>query len=188
MKLAHLLILILFLSSCSGKAQDSKEINTPKDTNQNSWSSKHHKLEVIYAEPWTKIAALDISKKTLFGLIDKADGKSYIIKITEDVSKDNLSDKEYYEATTEQMLAANEKNLLLEENDTVFHGLNFHQLVFAMYTEKWGVLKQHVLIRRENGVMAGFQLSYPVTAETAETANMATEMIALDKNILYAED
>lgn len=184
MKPYHLIATVLLLVACQSKTQHSEE-NTKTDTIEPTWSSKHRELEVTYSEPWSKIASLDLRKKTLFGLIDNTDGKSYLIKITPDVSQEELSDEQYYSAFTELTLAKNEQNVLLEENDTIFHGQHFHQFIFVLHTEKWGVLKEHALIRRADGVMSGFQLAYPIKAEDSKTATMPEQLVELDKNILY---
>jgi len=46
---------------------------------------------------------VDSKEKTVFGLIDKKEGKSLILKIAEDVSQDILSDSLYYSVTKDQM-------------------------------------------------------------------------------------
>lgn len=106
MKRIKLSLLLLSLTSCIGAPPD-KPVK---------WESDYHNLEVEYGTPWGRIKpSIDTKNKTLFVLIDKRNGSSYIVKIANDVSFNELSNEAYYQAFSDEMLAENEKNRLLEE-------------------------------------------------------------------------
>ncbi|MDH4471343.1 MAG: hypothetical protein QE487_01980 [Fluviicola sp.] len=147
------------------------------------WQSKYHNLKANYSSEWSLLPGIDKENKVIFGLIDKTDGKSYLVKIAEDVSKEDLPDEDYYLAFKEMVLNENPKNKLLSEQDVDFHGSNYHRLEFLIYTEKWGLLKQYAYVNRPGDFIIGVQLSYPV-AEDKSNAEMPESMIELDKNVV----
>lgn len=145
--------------SCSAQKTDSLK-NEPA---LQIWKSKFYNVSLSYDSTWSKMPVLDSKEKILFGLIDKNDGKSLLLKIAEDVPQKTLSDSLYFSATKEQMLNANSRNKFLGESDTVLDGKKFHVLMFEMQTSKWGVLKQYGFIYRDGINMISIQLSYPIS-------------------------
>lgn len=168
MKLIITLIL-LFLSNYECKGQT-------------FWTSKFHEFEIELDSLWTVLPSIDTKEKMLFGVIDKTDGKSYIIKITKDVPTDQLSDEQYYQTIRELMLGANSENKLLEEKESEFHGEKYHEQIFIMNTPKWGVLKQNSYIRRTGQLLYSIQISFPINDKNENTPT-PTLIIELDKEI-----
>ena len=140
-----------------------------------------------YYEPWKLIPALDTKAKTLAGIIDKNDGKLYIVQLMKDISYDSLSNDKYYEHTKSQMLNPDERNKLLTENDTLYHGKNFHQMVFVMYTQKWGLLKMVSLIKRTEIECCTVQICFPVSEDDIEKSDIPASLRELDKRIIINE-
>lgn len=159
-KINYLLIMSMtfLFFSCSAQKTDSLK-NEPV---LQIWKSKFYSVSLSYDSTWSKMPVLDSKEKILFGLIDKKDGKSLLLKIAEDVPQKTLSDSLYFKATKEQMLNANSRNKFLGESDTVLDGKEFHVLMFEMQTSKWGVLKQYGFIFRDGKNMISIQLSYPI--------------------------
>jgi hypothetical protein len=172
MKKIIILLCLTILNSCFSQ-NDKKQF----------WKSQYYNINVKFDSIWTPISNQDTKEKTLFGLMDKNDGKSYIIKIVNDVPKSQLSDSVYYQSTKNLMLQENQKNLLIEEKDTLVHGRNFHCMVFVLYTAKWGLLKQYALISRDGNKMISIQMSFPVNEEQKNTLYFPKSLIELDNGI-----
>ena len=105
------------------------------------------------------------------------------MKITNDVSKDLLSDADYYKASKELMLNANNQNTLVDELDVKFHGEYFHRQVFVMHTDKWGVLIQHAFTRRTGQLAYSVQISFPSNKGDSEKLDLPKLLTELDQNI-----
>ena len=71
-----------------------------------NWKSVYREITFDYSDPWSLLPTLDTKEKTLSGVIDNRDGKSYIIHITDDVSKGQLSDEVYFKGIEQTMLRA----------------------------------------------------------------------------------
>jgi len=175
--LVYFFILVNLLQSCTGQNSDSISI----------WQSKYHNFKASYSSLWTLLPSYDTEEKTIFGVIDKKDGKSYIVKITKDVSKEELPDTDYYEYFKETMLKENPNNKFLGEQDIQFHGENYHGLEFLMHTEKWGILKQYAYIKRQGDFLTGIQVSYPILENDTNT-EMPLSLKELDKNIKFGNN
>ena len=131
-------------------------------TDSSAWKSSYHLLSFSYKNPWQLLPTLDTKKETLTGVIDFSDGKSYIIKIGDDLSKEKLSDETYYSGIKKAMLAPNAANQLVFEGDTLFHSQQGHRLDFIMKTDKWGWMKQVNIIRRDGQEFFSIQILYPI--------------------------
>jgi hypothetical protein len=134
---------------------------------QKSWSSKYRELSFTYESPWQLLPAMDLPEKTLAGVIDKADGTSYLIQIGDDVSKERLTDAEYYEGVRNIMLNDNSKNRLILEDDTIYHGVRAHRQVFVLEAKHWGTMSQVTYIIRSEKEYMSVQISYPHTKQTS---------------------
>ena len=156
--------------------------SSKKDTT--IWESKYHQLSIQYYQPWKLIPVLDTKEKTQTGIIDMNDGKSYIAQLMKDVSYDSLSNDRYYEHTKSEMLKPDERNRLLSENDTLYHGKTFRQMVFMMYTKKWGLLKMVSLIRRTEIECCTVQICFPVSEDNIEKSDIPPSLQELDKHIM----
>ncbi|MBI1837958.1 MAG: hypothetical protein HYR91_11910 [Flavobacteriia bacterium] len=176
MKIIIILLCVTIMNCCISQ-----------NTKQQIWKSQFYNLNVKYDSLWSLIPSLDTKEKTLFGLIDKKDGKSYIIKIVNDVPKSQLSDSTYFQATKDMMLKENQKNMLLEEKDTLIHGKKFHSMEFILYTSKWGLLKQYGLISRDGNKIISIQISFPVNEDQKTTTYFPESLIELDKGITIEE-
>jgi hypothetical protein len=144
-------------------------------------------MSIEYYPPWTLIPAMDTKEKTKIGLVDLHDGKSYIIQMMADVSKDSLTDASYYEYSKQLMLQPDKRNKLLFENDTIYHGHSFRQMVFLMFTEKWGLLKMVSLIRRTGKECCTVQISFPVSEKKANERDVPAQLRELDEHIRINE-
>ena len=170
---SYLLIILLFELSCSG--QNHKSLT--------KWESSIRALAFEYESPWSILPTLDTKEKTLTGVIDNRDGKSYIIQITPDASKEELSDVLYFENVKKTMLGANSRNELLEENDTTFHGMSAHSQVYLMYTKKWGLLKQVSFVIRTGVEFVSVQILFPVTKENSSTNSLPIQLVEFDRTV-----
>jgi hypothetical protein len=147
------LILFVFLNSTLSFCQ-----NSDKET----WKSKVLKLELTFeSNQWEIITPfLDTENKIIIGLIDKTDHSSIVVKITQDVPKEQLSDEQYNIAIKEQMLQVNAENKLINDDKINFKGLIYKRLVFFMKT-KYGDFVQTIYIHRNGEKIIGIQSSYP---------------------------
>ena len=114
--------------------------------------------------------------------------RSYIIKITNDLPKNQLTDEQFNKAIEEAMLNANDKNRLIIEKNIDFHGQVFHQQVYLMYTKQWGLLKQYANTLRTNEKMYSIQMSFPVDEINAENATIPQQLLDLNKKIKLVEE
>lgn len=169
-----ILLSSLLLFSCSGSLSGA---------NKKTWKSPQHQLEVTYAHPWEVIHSVSSPKETIFGLIDNSDGKSYVIKIAQDVSQELLSDQDYISSIQGQMLSQDSHNRLILTGETPFHGQTYNHLVFIMHTKKWGVMAQHAFTLRSEGLAYSAQISYPVQSDV-EAMNWPEALKELNDQIL----
>lgn len=171
--------LIITISSCSQESSDNSN-------SYNIWESNFHDFYIEYNSSWSIIEpTLDTKEKLLFAIIDNSDGKSYVVKIAPDLHQNMLSNKNYYQSTKEQMLAANPKNKLIQESEKYLHGKEFHEQTYLMYTKKWGLLKQHALIHRTGKKMFSIQYCYPIKSESDANIEIPLEIIKLDGNVKF---
>ncbi len=174
-KVFVLSIFLFVLPSCTGQVETQKKSPT--------WKSKFYPFSAEFDSIWTKLPSHDTKEKILFGVIDKTDGKSYIVKITDDLAQSQLSDSSYFEITKDLMLQENQKNILLNEKDTVIHEKKFHCMTFILHTTKWGVLKQSGYIYRDGIKMISIQMGFPLNEKQPNETNVPKSLIALDKGI-----
>jgi hypothetical protein len=172
MKLQFLIFLLFSFSTC-GQTKDEETI----------WRSAHRQLSFGYKSPWTLLPTIDIKEKTLTGVIDKKDGKSYIIQVTDDMPLSQIDNRTLYEAAKNKMLSAHEKNKLLAEDSVLFHGQMTHRQIYLMNTDKWGLLKQVSLMKRTGVEFISVQICFPTTEATCMTDTMPAQTLEFDKNI-----
>ncbi len=97
------------------------------------WKSDYSELQLKFDDNWQIIKPyVDSQKKNLFGIINKKDNSSVVVKITNDVRKEHLSDLVYEDAIKDQMLKGNNENKLLVHDKIDFKGLKFTRLTFLM--------------------------------------------------------
>jgi len=168
-------VFLFFTVSCNGQDSAAKKIDC-----------KHHDIVISYTKPWTMLSGLDTKEQSLIGVIDYRDGASYIIKVTQDVSKGELSDEVYFSHIRDIMLKENPENKLLEEKEADFHGKIYHRQIFLLHTKKWGLLKHYYSGLRSGDYYYGVQVSFPVTKENAAVAQWPEKLVVLDKNVLIA--
>lgn len=164
---------MVFGLSCSGQGQK----------RPTRWESTIRDLSFEYSAQWSILPTLDTKEKTITGVIDYSDGKSYVIQITPDASIEKLSDELYFESIKKTMLEANSENELMEENDTTFHGMKAHSQVFLMYTKKWGFMKQVSYVIRTGVEFVSVQILFPVTKGNASTAPMPFQIVEFDRTV-----
>jgi hypothetical protein len=150
MKIILIALVSFGLAACSQSAQT-----------QTTWSSKHRKLSFTYTSPWQLLPGMESQEKTLAGVIDKTDGTSYLLQIGDDVSKERLTDSEYYEGARNTMLAANSNNRLVLEDDTIYHGMKAHRQVYVLEAKRWGTISHVTYIIRNEQEYLSVQISYP---------------------------
>ena len=156
MKILLITLISLGIAACN---QDAKT--------QTTWSSKYRELSFTYGDPWQLLPGLELPEKTLAGVIDKVDGTSYLFQIGDDVSKERLSDTKYYEGARNTMLAANSKNRLILEDDTIYHGMKVHRQVYILDAKRWGTISHITYIIRNGQEYLSVQISYPHNKESA---------------------
>jgi len=149
-----------------------------------TWKSDYQDLQITYFAPWVKIGSLDNGVKLVFGLIDQNNGQSYVIKINEISQIVEQTLEEYYAEVISHMLLSNEDNQFLEENEASLFDEAFYQFVFLLHTEKWGILKSHIFIRRTEKFNYAVQMSYPVDESEARTAVIPDELMELTKTTI----
>lgn len=125
---------------------------------------------------------MDTKEQTLTGVIDNSDGKSYIIKMTNDLSKDIVSDDKLFQNAKETMLNANADNKLLREGDTVFHSQKTHLMVFYINTIKWGPMKQVSFMSRNGKEYFSIQILFPVKLEDIDKP-IPEEILRFDNTV-----
>ena len=153
-------LLIIVISFCVAVCSQSTKAQT-------SWSSKHRDLSFTYGSAWQLLPGIESPEKTLAGVIDKTDGTSYLFQIGNDVSKDRLTDSEYFEGARNTMLAANSKNRLILEDDTIYHGMKAHRQVYVLEAKRWGTISHVTYIIRNGQEYLSVQISYPPSKHTA---------------------
>jgi hypothetical protein len=173
----RILISLLFSLTACGQTKDSISL----------WKSAHRKLRFEYYSPWILLPSLDTKAKTLTGVIDYRDGKSYIIQITDDIPSTQLDNKSYYEGVKKTMLQANENNKLLIEDSILFHGNIAHRQVFLMNTVQWGLLKQISLVRRTGIEFISVQINFPTTKDNILVDSIPIQIIEFDKKVKLLE-
>lgn len=125
------------------------------------WKSEKNNIELYYGENWELIIpTIDFDQNTLVGIKDISDNSSFIVKITNDVSKKQISDKYYISAIREQMLNENPNNKFIDEDTINLKGIEFHRMIFFMST-KHGKITHTIYIHRNGKKMIGIQFTYP---------------------------
>jgi hypothetical protein len=146
------------------------------------WKSVERDLSFTYSEPWRLVPTLDSKAQTLTGVIDYSDGKSYIIKMTGDVSKEKISDSVFHAEIKKTMLAPNKANRVIGEDDIIFHSQKVHRIVFFMDTEKWGLLKQISITCRNGKEYFSIQINYPIKREEPNK-QIPESLVIFDKDV-----
>ena len=146
------ILLVIILVASHGYCQSAEK---------KAWKSSVSNVQLFFDSNWELITPyLDTPDKIIVALVDKNDRCGFVIKVTNDVSKKELSDDAYYGAIKEQMLEANNANKLLREDDYVLKKNIYRRLIFSMHTS-FGKIYHTVFIRRNGIKMTGIQISYP---------------------------
>ena len=125
------------------------------------WKSQKTNLELHFDNKWELIIPnLDTESKTMVGVKDHTDNSSFVIKITDDVPKEQLSDEDYLDAIQEQMINASLENKLLVRDKIEFKEAEYNRLIFSMKT-KFGKMIHTVYTHRNGSKVIGIQFSYP---------------------------
>jgi hypothetical protein len=176
-----ILIFLIFLG-CGNK------ISNTSNSENSIWESQFNQIKIEYSNEWEIIKPLiDKTDKTVIGIIDKTDGKSYVIKVTQDVPQEKLSDEDYYEFTRKQMLESHPDNKLIGEKQKQVYNKSFNEMRFEMNTKQWGKLIQHVLIHRTGEKIIGLQISFPYTKELDSNGELPKQLQSLQNGILINE-
>jgi len=165
-----LALLILTLCSCDSSSQ--------------SWKSKYYDLTAEYFDPWTLvIPPIDTKERTMFSVMDRSDGTLYMVEMTTESLYKGLTDKEYYEELIKRYLAEAEGNKFLKAEEVEFHGDSFHMTSFLMNNPKFGLMKLYDFVKRENDLVIGVILAFPVNQGEVESIKIPERLIELDKKI-----
>lgn len=149
------------------------------------WKSQKNNLQLNFTNKWELIhPILDTDKKTLVGVKDNNDNSSFIIKITEDVSKELLSDDNYLDIVQEQMLSTNSENKLLIRDKIVFNKTEFNRMIFFMKT-KFGKVIHTVYTHRNGDKIIGIQFSYPEALNENPIENTPAKIDTLLKGVKF---
>lgn len=168
------LLIVLFSFSMVACTQSAKT--------QTSWKSKHHDLSFTYGMPWMLLPATESVEKTLTGVIDLTDGTSYIFQIGNDVSKERLGDSTYFAGIRKTMLAANPKNRLISEDDTIYHGMKAHRQLYVLEAKRWGTVSHISYIIRTGQEFLTVQISYPIRKQTS-VGHLPENLVRFDENV-----
>ena len=128
------------------------------------WKSKFHPIRIEIPPGWRVIPQFkDSAECVTVCLIDDTDGSSLVIKVTEDVSSDLLSNDQYFAAVREQMVNQHPGNKLVDEQKESFANGTFHRMRFTMSNQKFNErFCQELYIRRTGVLAVACQLNYPV--------------------------
>lgn len=148
-----------------------------------SWRSQYASISFDIYSPWKQLPTLDTEKETLTGVIDNSDGKSFIVRIGKDISKEILSDSSFYLGIKKTMLEANKENKVLSESDTVMHSLEMHRIDFLMKTDRWGWVRQINLSLRDGARFVAIQILHPV-GENGHDSVIPLALMEFDKRLV----
>lgn len=156
--------------------------NATKQTSQ-FWESKQRKISFQYYSPWTLLPTIDKKSETVTGVIDNNDGKSYVIHITDDISKEKLSDTIYFNGVKKTMLQPNIKNRLIKEDSILFRGQIFHRQIYFMHTKNWGLLKQLIFVKRTGKDFYSIQISFPTQESDSIDITIPKQLTEFDNGV-----
>lgn len=184
MKISSLIVLLLLFTSCQSEAQ-TEVVKESKNETAPTWSSQFHAFSFNISEnEWKKTIYSDTKQKMLVGLTADSDSISCLYKITSNTPRSKLNDDDYYKSISENIGPSTDPEyVFITENDTTFHQQTFHQLIFDIYVESKGTLRQHYLIYRTDEITYQVDISYPIDKKGSTTAEIPQELIELDKNI-----
>lgn len=148
-----------------------------------SWESEHSKVSFNYNDPWTILPTMDTKDKTISGVIDMKDGRTYIIQVDVDIPKTELSDENFYIALKINNINANAKNKFIKEDDLPFHGETFHRQIFYIHNKKWGIQKQLNYGRRTGKKYYSVTMAFPSKENDTVDLFIPSELIEFDKGV-----
>lgn len=157
-----------------------RDITTPA-----IWKSKFRKLSFEYAHPWELLPSYETNEETLVSIVDKTDRASYIIRMGDDVSQEESSNKEYYQEIKQNILEAHKENKLIKEDDIIFKNQRMHRMMFLLHTEKYGQLRSVSLIKRTGREVILLQISNPVKALTTLTDTFPSKMLLFNEKLNF---
>ena len=85
------------------------------------------------------------------------------------------------------MLAPNNLNRIVFEGDTVWHSRKMRRLIFLMNSEKWGLMKEEVLVNRDRKQTIRLEISYPINS-AEENKFIPESTLQFDKNVVIREN
>jgi len=135
---------------------------------------------VEYSNIWEVIGTFDSNERTLFGLIDNTDGKYYTVEITKLSTKKHLTDEQYHEETKKYYLSLNSKNRILKEEEIQFHGDTYYKHEILFHNNKWGLTKLYDIVKRNEEIVVGITISFPIKADEVEIIKMPSELTKLN--------
>ena len=160
----------------------------PRGGKTNEWRSKFYPIRVTIADHWKVIQpSKDSADGVTVGFIDDSDGCSMVIKVTQDVSKDLLSDETYFSAVRDQMVNHSPENELLDELETQFKNATYYRMRFAMWNKQFeGLFCQSLYVRRTGELSITCQVNHPIQSKTelnlpAKLKELLRELKLFDK-------
>ena len=132
-----------------------------------TWVSKHHPVHLYLPDGWTLIRPfLDSKTAVTVGIVNATTNQSLVIKVTQDVSDELVSDDLYRDAIIQQMVAAADGNKFIDESSVVFQGAPFNKMRFLMNHQKLNRLVcQNLFVRRTGEKSIACQVNYPVKSD-----------------------
>lgn len=134
-----------------------------QSTKDGIWKSKFSDAQLMYDSNWKLTTPyLDAENKILVGITDVNNHSSFMVRITPDVTKEQLSDKDYNNATIKQMLKANPETKLLVNDKIYFKGIKYNRMMFSL-KGKFGDFISTSYIFRDGKKLKGIQFNYPAS-------------------------
>lgn len=154
------------------------------DTCSQKWKSTNFDFEVEYSDSWSLIfPPIDTKERILFGVIDESDGKFYLAEITKMSLYKDLTDEEYFEESKKRYISEHRGNKFLKAEEMEFHNETYHVMSFIINNPKWGLSKMYDFVKRDDNLVIGIVLSFPVDSLNADSIQIPDEILNLDRNI-----
>ena len=148
------------------------------------WKSAYHDISFEYNYLWTHVESSDLPEVMEVGVVDEKDGKSYFIQSFTDLPDgQDIYEEKYLELVKKNILKSNVKNKLLSEEKLIFHGEEYHRMIFLTFSNKFGVIKSEIYNRQQGAKKYAIQISYPVDEEDAEITIMPRDLYLIDKTV-----
>ena len=148
------------------------------------WKSQNYNFEVEYSNKWALYEKSDKKNRLLFGLMDISDTNQYHIDITTNSEYKKLSEKDYFNEMRKYYISLNKQNRFIKNETIKLHGENFNGYSFLVYDERYGTAKLYDIVKRDEGLVIGITISFPIDDKTSlQDLKIPDEILELDKHV-----